>query len=151
MSNCDRAFQNSFYQEDFVMAYSLYYSVMDFLGRASRLIFGFIVLIIVILLFVGTALDIAYMLNPLLQSSVDKLLDGKRMGGFRLLSKDAVLAREEAIANNKNVLYCYLKKRLFTYIVASVVIYLLLIGPAPLVNYLWKVISPFLKSMGLLK
>lgn len=133
------------------MAYSLYYSVMDFLGRASRLIFGFIVLIIVILLFVGTALDIAYMLNPLLQSSVDKLLDGKRMGGFRLLSKDAVLAREEAIANNKNVLYCYLKKRLFTYIVASVVIYLLLIGPAPLVNYLWKVISPFLKSMGLLK
>lgn len=106
--------------------------------------------LLLILLFVGTALDIAYMCNPLLQTSMDKFLDGKRAGGFRLISKDAVLAREEAYTNSTHVLICYLRRRIKTYIIASLVIYLLYIGPGPIVMYLWNLLVPIFKGMGLL-
>lgn len=132
------------------MSYSLYYSVLDFLSRASGLIFGLLIIIILLLLFIGTALDVMYICIPIFQSSMDKFLDGKRMGGFRLLSKDAVLAKEEADVSNTNVLFCYLKKRMFTYIIAAVLVYLLFVGPGPFVDFLWKVLEPFFEAVGLL-
>lgn len=132
------------------MNYAIYYSVLDFMSRAFKLIFGFLVVIIIILLFIGTAIDIMYLTIPVIQSSIDKLLDGTRLGGFRLLSKDALLAQEESASSGSHVLFCYLKNRLWMYIMATIVIYLLIMGPTPIVNYLWNVVKYFLKAAGLL-
>lgn len=132
------------------MIYSLYYSGLDFMGRFFRLVFGFLVAIIIILLFIGTALDIMYLTIPIVQSSIDKLLDGSRLGGFRLLSKDAVLAQEESASSGRHVLFCYLKNRLWMYIISTIVIYLMIMGPTEIVNYLWNFVKYFLKAFGLL-
>ena len=132
------------------MNYGIYYSVLDFLGRAIELIFGFFVVIILVMLFIGTALDIMYLTLPIVQSSLDKLLDGSRAGGFRILSRDVVLAQEESASTGSHVLFCYLKKRLWMYLLASIIIYVLIIGPTPIINYLWNIIKYFLKAAGLL-
>lgn len=131
--------------------HTIYYSAIDFISRIVNLLFGVAVVAILILIFVGTSLDLMYMLNPLLSSSMDKLLDGKRLGGFRLISKDAVLAKEEAAVNNTHVMFVYLKRRIKTYIIASVVVYLLIVGPDRLINYVYDFLVPFLKAAKLLK
>jgi len=130
---------------------TLYYSAIDFISRGINLLYGVAIVAILIIIFIGTALDLLYMLNPLMSSSMDKLLNGKRLGGFRFISKDAVLAKEEAAVKDVHVMYAYLKRRAKTYIITSVVVYILIIGPNRFVMYMYDVLVPFLKAAGLLR
>lgn len=130
---------------------TLYYSAIDFISRGINLLYGVAIVAILIIIFIGTALDLLYMLNPLMSYSMDKLLNGKRLGGFRFISKDAVLAKEEAAVKDVHVMYAYLKRRAKTYIITSVVVYILIIGPNRFVMYMYDVLVPFLKAAGLLR
>lgn len=130
---------------------TIYYSAIDVISRWIQVLYGIMIAVILLIIFVGTAIDLMYLMIPIFASSLDKMLDGKRLGGFRFLSKDAVLAKEEAAETGTHCVVSYLKRRLVTYIIVSIVIYILFVGPDRLVMYLFDIATPFLKSLGLLK
>lgn len=132
------------------MNYGLYYSVIEFFGRFLGYILGLLVTIIVISTTIITALDIMYITLPVVQTTFDKLLDGKRYGGFRLLSKSALLSLEKAQETGTHVIFIYLKYRLKDYIMIAIVVYILVVGPKDIINYIWNIISKILVGMGLL-
>lgn len=132
------------------MIYTLYYSVLEFFGRLWGLAMGLLVAIILLYMFVITGLDILYMTTPIFQSTMDKMLNGKRLGGFRLLSKSALLSLEQSGQTGEHPLLLYVKKRLKDYIIAAIVVYLLIVGPKPIIDILWNIVSPILRAVGLL-
>lgn len=132
------------------MKYSLYYSVIEFFGRFWGLFMGLLIALILVIMFITTGLDILYMTTPIFQSAIDKLLDGHRFGGFRVLSKSAVVSLERSQETGEHPLLLYVKKRVKDYIIAAIVVYLLIVGPQPIIDILWNVVSPILKTIGLL-
>lgn len=98
---------------------------------------GFVIAFALILLGLGTALDVAFLIIPFFNSLFTNVAEG---GGkmssqtksgevkFRFISDDAMIAYKQAEEEQKSPLGKYLKKRLITYIAAAVVIYLLLSG-----------------------
>lgn len=130
---------------------TIYYSAVDIISRWIQVLYGIMIAVILVIIFIGSAIDLLYLTQPIFASSLDKMLDGKRLGGFRFLSKDAVLAKEEAASSGVHCVVAYLRRRIVTYIIASIVIYVLFVGPDRLIMYLYDIATPFLKAVGLLK
>lgn len=112
-------------------------------------------LTIVILTAIGlfTAIDIFYLEIPPLHTSLEEQAEAKghvdKNGSVkpRLVSKDACDAYKEGAENQKNVILCYLKKRIVAYIAIAVVVFLLLTGQlTAIIKVVLKLISGVLTS-----
>ena len=112
-------------------------------------------LTIVILTAVGlfTALDIFYLVVPMLHQALDEAGESKgrtdKNGNVkpRFVSTDACKAYRDASENQKNVILTYLKLRLVAYIAVAIVVFLLLTGQlSAIIKFVLKLISGILTS-----
>lgn len=134
------------------MEYSLYYTATSLFSRLLSFILGFVVMLIVLLVSVGTFLDIAYIMIPPFQSACDKFLNGKRSGGFHIISHAAVNALDASAAYNVSPIIYYFKERLKVYIIAAILVYIIMtISDMRLAKMVWHVLKSLLVSAGLLK
>jgi|LFRM01.1.fsa_nt_gb hypothetical protein len=107
------------------------------IGEATFLIQGIVSLLlgiiaygIAVIMTLITAIDIAYIVIPVVRERVQALRwDGSRSKHLRTVSRDAVSAVEEAntINTGKSALRIYLIKRIKTYVI-SVIILMLILG-----------------------
>lgn len=131
------------------MNFALFQTVLSFLSRLFSTLFGIIVPLISILLFITTGFDFMYLLITPMQQMMDKLLDGKRLGGFRLVSNDAIISLEQSHVTGKNCMILYLKKRSKTYIVVVVLMYLVVGGLPKALSFILSYVISMLKNWGL--
>lgn len=112
---------------------------IPFINRAM----GTVVVAAILILGLVTALDIFYLIIPIVKTKCDSVgQSGGKMSSttkntgeskFRLISDDAIAAYSEAQENGRHPVWVYLGKRTKTYIAAVVVIFLLLSGNLSLI------------------
>lgn len=108
------------------MNYILFETALNFISRLFSLLFGILTPIITVMVTLITCIDLLYLLLPTAGEVLDRTFDGKRFGGFRLMSKDALTARERQQNEMKNAAYEYLKLRAKTYIWVALIFYVVL-------------------------
>lgn len=129
---------------------------MDTLLIAQNVIFdvvGFLLGMLVFFMAVGmvlvTSLDIMYITIPVMQDRVKDLRwDGSRKGKPRIISKDAGFAVEQSTISGTPALGIYLKKRIKTYCIAAVVMYICIGGSNMIVPLISKVVLQILKGFS---
>ena len=87
------------------MNYILFETALNFISRLFSLLFGILTPIITVMVTLITCIDLLYLLLPTAGEVLDRTFDGKRFGGFRLMSKDALTARERQQNEMKNAAY----------------------------------------------
>lgn len=120
-----------------------YIKALTFISEAASTILGVAVFLVLMILPIITALDMLYILSPngrnhILKKGLDGR-DGSRR--FKLISKDAVEAVDEAEVEGKSCVKIYLKKRIGMYIVAGVLSMVLLLGVDFLVPIIRELLS----------
>jgi len=101
-----------------------------------ELICGLLFWIVITFLGVFTAFDVCYLVFPVAKGKMDSAgqsggritsSESKATGEskFRFVTDDALLAYEESAKNGQNGLILYLKKRVWTYVACSIVVYML--------------------------
>ena len=106
--------------------------------------------IIIIGMFIITALDIAYITIPPLQSYArGKNWDGTLYNGkkFRLISKCAVQAVQQGCTGEKSSISIYFVLRLKSYIIAAVVLFIIIGGSQTIVDVVAYLLSGLLKAL----
>ena len=109
-------------------------------------ILSLIVTVIIIVLAIVTLLDICFITMPVFQDAViHKRWDGSidPNARVRLISHDARIAVQQSMtqATGKSALSLYLSRRIKTYCVSAVVIYIALTGSSVLVPLIAKVVT----------
>lgn len=123
------------------------------LNRLVSTVVGIAVVAITLLMTVNTAFDIAYIAFPVLRGM---MIDSKNSGGamskkgadgsvsLRFVTDEAQFAVEQATTGNGggNAMTTYFKKRIFSYIILSIMLFILLTGNISLItNLAVKVVS----------
>lgn len=108
--------------------YRLLYSVSDFVNSFISLFFGLIIVGITVFLSLITACDLLYMQYPIIRGKIDEAFDGTHFGGIRLVSEDAKSSLNEAYSENKSPMRVYLFKRMKTYVISAVTLFILITG-----------------------
>ena len=126
--------------------------VQSMTGDIASLVLGIIAGYIIVVMFLITVTDICYMMIPPLQDIIrGKNWDGSVDTGskFRLVSKDATSALRESCVGEKNCLAIYLRKRLKTYIIAAILLYITIGGSQIIVNIVISLLSGLLKMLNI--
>lgn len=112
------------------MNWELIYVVLGGIGRLYSKLYGITIPFVNVLLTVTTVYDLAYICIPPIQYISYKAFNGKRFGGFRLLTRDLLNAYEEGTSTGKNVSLIYLRRRASFYLYV-VGIYYVVLGAGP--------------------
>lgn len=112
------------------MDWELLYVALGGIGKAFSGLFGITLPFVNALLTLTTVFDLSFMCIPPVQSAMYKLFNGKRMGGFQLITRDMVNARDEALDTGQNIAFVYMKKRAWFYVYV-VFIYYIVLGAGP--------------------
>lgn len=128
-----------------IIAQGVIYDVVGFL-------LGLIAFVIVIGMALITTLDVCYLTIPMFQDKVrDERWDGsKGHRKIRFISNDARLAVEKAATGQtgRSALTVYIKKRIISYCIAAMVLYICLAGSNTIVPAISNVVLTFLKGMS---
>ena len=125
--------------------------------NASEDIFGFvlslIVTVIIIVLSIVTLLDICFITMPVFQEAViHKRWDGSidPNAKVRLISHDARIAVQKSMTMNtgKSALSLYLSRRVKTYCISAVVIYIALTGSSVMIPLVSKIVMSVVEVLG---
>ena len=136
------------YDVDFGSIRSVIVMVENIMGA----VLGVGAVFVIIVLFLITVLDICYMMIPPLQFVMrDKNWDGSADEGrkFRLISKDALAAVRESSAGEKSSLWIYLRKRLRTYIIAAIIIFLIIAGSDIIVGIVFHFVGKLIDGVNI--
>lgn len=120
------------------------YTIYDIIG----FILGLIAFFIIIGVGLITALDIAYITIPMFQDKVRaERWDGSRGYKIRFISNDARDAVDEASTRveGKTALSIYLRKRVKSYLICGVVLYICIVGSSTLVPIIANIVLQVLK------
>ena len=115
----------------------------------ASVILGMIAYSIVALLTIVTAIDIAYITLPAFRERVQALKwDGSKHFYLRAVSRDAILAVEEAVLSGlgKSAVSIYLWRRLKTYIISMTILIIIVGGGTFIKNFIVKVIVTILRA-----
>lgn len=127
--------------DDVTVAQYVIYDVIGF-------ILGLITFFIVVGVGLITALDIAYITIPMFQDKVRaEKWDGSRGYKVRFISNDARDAVDEAATkmNGKTALGIYLRKRVKSYMICGVVLYICIVGSSTIVPIIANIVLQILK------
>lgn len=120
------------------------YTIYDIIGFILGLIAFFIILGVGLI----TALDIAYITIPMFQDKVrTERWDGSRGYKMRFISNDARDAVDEATTRpeGKTALSIYLRKRVKSYLICGVVLYICIVGSSTIVPIIANIVLQVLK------
>lgn len=132
--------------DDVLVAQSVIYDVVGFL-------LGVLVVLIVVGMSIVTALDICYITIPAFQDTViHRRWDGSAdpNAKVRFISHDARIAVKAAAMQEtgKSALSIYLRRRVKTYCIAAVVLYLAIAGSSVIVPLITKIVSGILTAFS---
>ena len=145
----DNPYKDIPYEVDFETVRMVQKITGDIVGTMLGIAAGFIV----IGLFIITVLDICYMMIPPLQEVIrGKGWDGAVDNGskFRLVSKDAIHSVREAYVSGRSALLYYLGKRLKTYVIAAIILFVIVSGSKIIVDLSVKLVSGLLKLLKII-
>lgn len=131
------------HMDSLIIAQSTIYDIVGF-------VLGLLAFFISIGMFLITALDVCYITIPIFQDKVrSQRWDGSRGSKVRFISKDAVEAVELAYTiDNGSAIGSYLKKRVKTYIICGVILYIILIGSNTLVPIIANIVLSILRALS---
>lgn len=132
--------------DDVLIAQSVIYDVVGF-------ILGVLVVLIVVGMSIITALDICYITIPMFQDTVvHKRWDGSTdpNARVRFISHDARIAVNAAATQEtgKSALSIYLGRRIKTYCIAAVVLYIAIAGSSVIVPLISKIVTGILTAFS---
>lgn len=130
--------------------YELLNGSAQIISKIVGFILGLFVVLIALYLTLVTSVDALYLTIPAFRVQIKKRFDGKALGGLRILSADAIKSVYEAYISGQNPLYIYLKKRLLTYIMATIMMVVMLQGGDSLRMFIGKLVIALLRTLGFL-
>ena len=131
--------------------YSILQKFELFIISVMNFLISYLAYFILIGLVLMTGLDIFFMLCPPYTRFVKKVgLDGSRDDlRFHIISRSCIDAVQEASVTNRNKIVIYLRKRVVTYIISSIVVLIMLVGAPFIAQILDKLTRGIKEALGL--
>lgn len=130
------------------MRYEILYGTASVAAEFVGFILGLVAIFLASYLTLITATDIVYMTIPGVRQLLKKTIKNQQIAGLRIISQDAIKSMEEGYSTDRSPLIIYLKKRLITYIVAAVLLFLILTGNTVMKNMAFDTVIRILDALN---